>query len=218
MKKAVVFDLDGTLVNTIESFVYSANRAIGDFGFAPYTAEDFKQFVGEGQDELIRRMLRKAGDTELAYFERVKEKYGLYFEKGCMHGIFPYAGIPELLEKLREKGCKLFVFSNKRHEHTLSVLEKMFGGGYFDDVQGQCDELPRKPDPAGALSMLKRHGLLPGECLYVGDTWTDMKAGKAAGMYTIGVLWGFRGREELLENGADALVEMPAEILYHIIN
>lgn len=218
MKKAVVFDLDGTLVNTIESFVYSANRAIGDFGFAPYTAEDFKQFVGEGQDELIRRMLRKAGDTELAYFERVKEKYGLYFAKGCMHGIFPYAGIPELLEELRNKGCKLFVFSNKRHEHTLSVLEEMFGGGYFDDVQGQCDELPRKPDPAGALSMLKRHGLLPGECLYVGDTWTDMKAGKAAGMYTIGVLWGFRGREELLENGADALVETPAEILYHIKN
>ena len=121
-------------------------------------------------------------------------------------------GIPEALESLKKQGAKLAVLSNKPHGNTIDVIRKVFGEGYFDLVQGQSELFPRKPAPDGALYLAERLGAAPGECLYVGDTGTDMKTGKAAGMYTIGVLWGFRGEEELLRDGADCIVSEAGEL------
>ena len=124
----------------------------------------------------------------------------------------PYPGILELLEELKEAGARLGVISNKPHANTVDVIHQVFGEGVFDWVQGQTEEIPRKPDPAGALYTAEMLCVSPGECLYIGDTGTDMKTGTAAGMYTVGVLWGFRDRKELEETGAMEIVGEPSEI------
>ena len=124
----------------------------------------------------------------------------------------PYPGIVELLEELKGLRAKLGVISNKPHANTVDVIEQVFGDEIFDWVQGQTEEIPRKPDPAGALYTARRLGVSPKECLYIGDTGTDMKTGTAAGMYTVGVLWGFRDRKELQETGAMEIVEEPSQL------
>ena len=123
-----------------------------------------------------------------------------------------YPGIPEVLARLKEQGAKLAVLSNKPHENTVNVIEKVFGPDLFDLVQGQSELFPRKPAPDGALYLAESLQAAPEECLYIGDTGTDMKTGKAAGMYTVGVLWGFRDRQELVRDGADCVIADAAEL------
>ena len=211
--KACIFDLDGTLCDSVESIAVSANRALGALGMKEASLEDYRIFVGDGVDMLVRRLLRFAGQPEEVYFEKLKSLYMEYFEEGCIYRVEPYPGIRELLEELKRQGRKIGVLSNKPHENTKKVLDQVFGPGYFDCIQGCMEGIPRKPDPAGALLMARALGAEPEECLYIGDTGTDMKTGTAAGMYTAGVLWGFRGREELEAAGADALAAEPPEIL-----
>lgn len=213
MKKAVIFDLDGTLANTIESITFCGNRALARFGFPSYGEEEYKYFVGDGAAELIRRALIRAGDDGLKHFDEVFGEYLRLFKKDCMYHVRPYEGIVPLLDALKEKGIRIAVLSNKPHANSVSVVEMLFGKGYFDRIQGQEEHIPRKPDPAGACEIAKDFGLCAGDFLYVGDTGVDMRTGKAAGMRTIGVLWGFRDRKELEENQADEIVERPEEIL-----
>lgn len=130
-----------------------------------------------------------------------------------MYQVKPYEGIPELLEELKKRGMKIAVLSNKPHHATLDVIESLFGKDYFDVVQGQVDGVPIKPDPAGVFRILDRFGLNADEVLYMGDTATDMKTGKAAGAFTVGVLWGFRDRKELEEGHADAIIAQPLDLL-----
>ena len=125
----------------------------------------------------------------------------------------PYDGILELLEGLKAQGIKIAVLSNKPHGAAVEVVHKIFGQDMFHKIQGQTSEIPRKPSPIGALAVAKEFGALPQECLYCGDTNTDMDTGKAAGMFTIGVTWGFRPRTELEEHHADKIVDHPSEIL-----
>ena len=121
--------------------------------------------------------------------------------------------MPETLKLLKQNGVKLGVCSNKPHEAAVKVVERMFGNQIFDMVMGQSDSIRKKPAPDGPLKIAEAFGVSPKECMYLGDSGTDMQTGKAAGMYTVGVLWGYREKEELLENGADALVESPEDIL-----
>ena len=214
--KACIFDLDGTLCDSVESIADSANHAMRDFGLKEATVADYKVFVGDGVDMLIRRLLRFAGDEEGAQFEKVKDRYLEYFKEGCLYHVKPYPGITETLKELKVAGAKLGVLSNKPHENTRNVIRTVFGEGIFDWVQGQSDAFPRKPDPAGALYIAEQFGVKPEECMYMGDTGTDMKTGTAAHMYTVGVKWGFRGEEELRENGADAVAEKAGELAAHI--
>ncbi len=216
MKKAVVFDLDGTLSDSLDSIAYSCNLSIGAYGFAPYDRERYKYFVGDGADELLRRCLINGGDPELTYFERVKAEYDKIFEQYCMYQVKPYEGIVELLHGLKAQGVKLAVLSNKPHPRTLDVIKSLFGEDLFDCVQGQKPEVERKPSPAGVFEVLKQLQLEPEDILYVGDTSTDMKTGKGAGAFTVGVLWGFRDRTELEENHADAIIEHPAELMKYL--
>ena len=216
MKKAVIFDLDGTLADTIASITYCGNLALSRFGLPSFGEEDYKHFVGDGAAMLIRRALLAAGDERLEHFDEVYEAYLEIFAKDCMYQVKPYEGICALLEELKRLSVRIAVLSNKPDRDSLRVVEALFGKGYFDFVQGQRADIPRKPDPAGVYRIMEAFGLSAGDFLYVGDSGVDMKTGRAAGIFTVGVLWGFRDREELVENGADAVISKPLELLSHL--
>ena len=216
MKKAVIFDLDGTLADTIASITYCGNLALSRFGLPSFGEEDYKHFVGDGAAMLIRRALLAAGDERLEHFDEVYEAYLEIFAKDCMYQVKPYEGICALLEELKRLSVRIAVLSNKPDRDSLRVVEALFGKGYFDFVQGQREDIPRKPDPAGVYRIMEAFVLPAGDFLYVGDSGVDMKTGRAAGIFTVGVLWGFRDREELVENGADAVISKPLELLSHL--
>ena len=213
MIKACVFDCDGTLLDTVVSIGYCANRALRDFGFCEYGMDDYKKFVGDGAATLIRRCLIHAGDSNCDYFEDVFKRYMEYFAVDCMYEVEPYEGIVETVRELKKTGIAVTVLSNKPHAQTLKVIEDTLGTQTFEYVQGQMEGIAIKPAPDGALAIAKALNVEPEECLYIGDTGTDMKTGNAAGMHTVGVLWGFRGRQELVENHAENIIEKPQEML-----
>lgn len=213
MKKAVIFDLDGTLSDSIASMKYCGDRTLAAFGYGPFPESAYKYFVGDGAANLVKRALLAAGDEKLVHFEEAFALYKEYFAKDCMYQVKPYEGISELLAALKERGVRLAVLSNKPHDQTVDVMEALFGAGYFDLIQGQKDGVPIKPDPAGVYAILDALRLDAADILYIGDTATDMKTGKGAGAFTIGALWGFRERKELEEAHADALIAHPMELL-----
>lgn len=209
MYQACIFDLDGTLCDSVESMAYCANRALRELGMKEASLADYKIFVGDGVDMLVHRLLHVNGDTRELHFAVLKEKYMEYFREGCLYHVKPYPGILETVKELKRLGARLGVISNKPHANTVDVIQRVFGEEVFDWIQGQTEELPRKPDPKGALYTARMLKADPENCLYIGDTGTDMKTGTAAGMYTVGVLWGFREREELEATGAMAVIEDP---------
>ncbi|WP_066645068.1 HAD family hydrolase [Christensenella timonensis] len=213
MIKAVIFDLDGTLLDTLASLVKTGNQMLSDLGLEEQASDQYRYFVGDGMITLVKRALIAAGDKQLAHFEEGARLFRAYFEKWCSFDVKPYDGIVDLLAGLRERHIKTAVLSNKPHAQTLEVIGGYFGDTMFDVVRGQMDSVPKKPDPAGADIIVREFGVAPEECLYVGDTDVDMKTGRAAGLYTVGVLWGFRTEGELRENGAMAIASQPAEIL-----
>ena len=216
MKKAVIFDLDGTLTNTLKSLWKSTNMALATAGLPPHEIDSYKYFAGNGAKELIRKSLIADGDTELVHFDSVMEAYNRIFEEYCMYEVKPYDGIPELLKALKEKGLHLAVNSNKPQPRTVDVVEEIFGKDTFDLLVGQCEERRRKPSPDGVNYILEQLHLNKEDVLYIGDTCTDMQTGKSAGVFTVGALWGFRDRQELVENHADAIIEKPLELLQYI--
>lgn len=213
MYKACIFDLDGTLTDSVESIAYSANRALQECGLAPNSVEAYKQFAGDGVDEMLKRSLIAAGDTKLEYFDQVQLKYREFFAKDCMYQVRPYDGIIELLKELKNKNIKIAVLSNKPHARAVDVVETIFGRDYFDIILGQTKHINRKPSPDGALIIADELGLLTSECIYIGDTNTDMITGNSANMFTVGATWGFRNREELEENDADYIIDNPLQLL-----
>ena len=217
MKKAVIFDLDGTLADSLESIWYCANYPIGTCGLDPIPLEKYNIFVGDGADTLIKRCLAYSGDTEGEYFEKAFLQYQLFFKEHCMYHVKPYDGIPETLDALKQAGIKLAVFSNKPHERTVDVVETLFGKDYFDEILGQADDRPKKPSPNGVFYLAEKLGVEIQDIAYVGDTSTDMMTGKSAGAWTIGVLWGFRGRDELEKYKADVIIDKPSDILSQVL-
>lgn len=212
-KRAVIFDLDGTLADTLESLAYCTNRALATEGLGSIEKERFKRFVGDGATVQIERCLRFAGDEGLTKFEAVYREYLEIFARDCMYGVKPYDGIPGLLAELKKRGIRAAVFSNKPHLQAENVVISLFGEGAFDAVRGQQPKVPKKPAPEGVF-LLEEELQVPAEAVvYVGDTDTDMRTGRAAGVFTVGALWGFREREELERNGADAVIERPEELL-----
>lgn len=212
-KKAVIFDLDGTLSDSIHSIKYCGDKAMEAVGLGSFSTDDYKYFVGDGAANLIKRALIANGDAELTHFEEAFAVYKEVFRENCMYKVEPYEGIRELLAALKERGLKLTVLSNKPHIETINVIETLFGKDYFDVIQGQKDNVSIKPSPEGAFQILEQLQMTADEVLYLGDTATDMKTGKATGAFTIGALWGFRERKELEEGGADAIIEHPLEVL-----
>lgn len=210
MVKAVIFDLDGTLTDTLEDLAASVNGALVKFGHPVHDIESYKYFVGTGTANLIRKAFPEGTDeAELAAARQMFfEHYGVHY----LDKTRPYEGINEMLEELLSRGIKLAVCSNKIQHMTEKVADVLFRGKFIC-VFGQNDRFPIKPDPAAPLYIMERLGVSPDETVFVGDSGVDMQTGKNSGCKSLGVLWGFRTRDELLENGADALAEKPQDIL-----
>lgn len=216
MKKLVIFDLDGTLTDTLDSIEKSANLAIGDFGFAPIARDRYRYFVGNGAFELIRQCLAYHGCEDREVLEKVYAHYQEVFAVHCMYHVKPYDGILQLLQALREKQIKLAVNSNKPHPRTIRVVEDIFGKDFFDCIIGQSGERERKPAPDGVFAILDALSAQKQDTIYIGDTCTDMQTGKNAGVFTVGALWGFRDRQELEAYHADVIIAHPMELLNYL--
>lgn len=216
VKKAVVFDLDGTLSDSIASIKYCADKAVAPFGIGPFETARYQYFVGDGAANLIKRCLLAGGDSELVHFEDAFSLYKKIFSEHCMYKVAPYDGIPQLLEELKKRGIKLTVLSNKPHQETIRVIEDLFGPGYFDQIQGQKEDVAIKPSPEGVYRILKELGLHSEDIIYLGDTATDMQTGRQAGAFTLGALWGFRDRKELEDHYADAVISHPLQLLDYL--
>ena len=197
MYRACIFDLDGTLTDTLESLTYSVNETMKEIGLPEITSEQCREFVGNGAKVLIEKTLKASGDEDLSRFDEAFAAYQRIFDKCCTYRVKPYPGIPEMLGAMKERGLRLGVLSNKPNRQAVHVVEEIFGKGVFDHIQGQKDGVPRKPDPTAVLSIAGEFGVSPAETLYIGDSEVDGATGKAAGMDTILVSWGFRSRDVL---------------------
>lgn len=211
MIKAVMFDLDGTLVNSLYDLANAVNFCLEAEGFKTHSVEQYKQFIGNGVYKLIERSLPQTHRTP-EQINAVKDKYLQHYKQHCSDDTVCYDGIKELVASLRAKGIKLAVITNKGQETADMVVKKLFGNE-FSFVIGQNDETPLKPDPKSAKFVMEKLGFRSKECLFVGDSGVDMQTALNAGAIPIGVLWGFREKQELIENGAEYTVEYPARIL-----
>lgn len=212
--KCAIFDLDGTLLNTIDSIAYFANETLKKvFSLPPIDVETYKYYIGNGAEKLIRRSLKHHGIEDEESFKKAFEYYNKIYDADPYYLIEVYEGIAELVSELKRRGLRLGVISNKPHYPTCEIIKKYFGENTFEVVYGARDGFPKKPDPAVPLSIAEIFDAKPSECIYIGDTNTDMQTGKNAGFYTVGVLWGFRKKEELVEANADEIAEIPSDIL-----
>ena len=211
--RGCIFDLDGTLTNTLESLTYSVNLTLKEMELPSITTDQCRRFVGDGARKLIERTLEACGDRSLSRLDEGMEIYGRIFHDNCTYHVTPYDGVMELLADLTSMGMRLAVLSNKPHGQAVDVVRQIFGDGVFDFVQGQSEELPRKPDPAGVLYLLDKMGIKKEECVYVGDSEVDVATAKAAGVTGLAATWGFRSRQVLEEAGAGVLIDHPGELV-----
>ena len=209
--KAILFDLDGTLLDTLEDLATAANRALGTLGLPAHPTDAYRVFVGDGLRTLAERILpgeqRSAAQVDelVAAFERE-------YSRTWNERTAPYAGVPEMLDRLTGDGYRMSVLSNKPDAFTRLCVEQLLPHWTFAPLYGQRPGVPKKPDPAAALAIAAELGLDPAEVLYLGDTATDMHTARAAGMAAVGVLWGFRSADELRAAGARHLITHPGEL------
>ncbi len=213
MIQACIFDMDGTVANTLESLAGFGNSALKACGYPVIPVQEYRHLVGNGADTLMRRMLKTVQET---YTEEevtaVRAVYDRLYEADPMRLVSEYPGMRETLQQLKDSGIAIAVFSNKPDDMTQKVAELLYPG-LFQIVRGQQVGTPLKPAPDGALLIARQLGVAPQDCLYIGDTYVDMETGKNAGMETVGVLWGFRDREELQNAGACHIISQPQELL-----
>lgn len=214
--KACIFDLDGTLTNTLESMTYSVNLTLEEMGLSKITKDQCRLFVGNGARVLMEKSLKVAGDTDASRIEEGMEIYGRIFDQNCTYHVTPYEGIPEMLKALKDKEIHLAVLSNKPDRQTVKVVKAIFGEELFDYAQGQKEGIRRKPEPDGVWYLMEQMHVSKEECLYIGDSEVDAATGRNAGLKTIGVLWGFRDRKTLETAGADDLIDRPDELLQFV--
>ena len=214
--KACIFDLDGTLTNTLESMTYSVNLTLEEMGLSKITKDQCRLFVGNGARVLMEKSLKAAGDKDASRIEEGMEIYGRIFDQNCTYHVTPYEGIPEMLKALKDKGIQLAVLSNKPDRQTVKVVKAIFGEELFDYAQGQKEGIRRKPEPDGVWYLMEQMHVSKEECLYIGDSEVDAATGRNAGLKTIGVLWGFRDRKTLETAGVDDLIDRPDELLQFV--
>lgn len=217
MIKACVFDLDGTLLDTIESIRYFVNLTIQKYGIEQISTEECKQFVGDGAKNLIKRTLssRKISDAELE--EKILLEYNAAYLANPLYLTEAYKGIYELIDGLRARGIKIAVVSNKPDFVTRPIVKHFFGEN-IDLCFGKRDGVPLKPSPDSTLEAIRMLGAESMESAFIGDTGVDMQTGRAAGFaLVIGVRWGFRKENELLRSGADVVVSSPLDILTEVM-
>jgi phosphoglycolate phosphatase len=211
--RAIIFDMDGTLLDTLMDIGSSMNSVLGRMGFPPHKIPAYKQFVGEGLGTLVRKALPKHLKEDEALVVKCIPFMRDEYQAHCTDATTVYPGVAELLEALQAKRIPVAVLSNKPGEMVRELLEKYFPSISFFAGLGASDEFPRKPHPAAALSIAQRLNIPPACFIFLGDSKTDMETAIAAGMYPVGALWGFRDARELLDHGAKTLIKQPQELL-----
>lgn len=219
---AVIFDLDGTLADSLADIGGAMNRLLASLALPAQPLESYKHFVGEGAEHLVRRAVRAAQGLDWQQVDddalpqplaQLTDRYRVQYDGLQDAASHPYAGIPELLDALTAAGKKLAVLSNKRDDFTRRLVARTFGRWRFADVRGEREGVPRKPDPTAAFELSLALNVLPERIAFVGDTAIDMGTALRAGMIGVGVLWGFRDRRELEAAGARAVIAHPSELL-----
>jgi phosphoglycolate phosphatase len=213
--RAVLFDLDGTLLNTLQDVADAVNKGLASLAFPQHSIETYKTLIGEGRDVLVRRALPKDqcdDATALKLLNLVNTEYQIHWADNTR----PYPGIPELLDNLTKKGIKIAVLSNKADDLTNLCVTKLLSRWHFSLIAGSRPSVPNKPDPTAALQITMQMGISPGEFLYLGDSDIDMKTANNAGMFAVGALWGFRSEKELLTAGAKAVIKYPGVLLKYL--
>ncbi|MDR2129837.1 MAG: HAD family hydrolase [Odoribacteraceae bacterium] len=212
MTRLLIFDLDGTLIDSLADLAASANHALQARGFPLHPVDAYRYFVGNGVTKLLERALPEGardGETLAGVLAEFTRHYGVHRADLTR----PYPGIPALLETLKERGMLLAVASNKFHSAVEAMTRLYFGNTLFDLVHGHREGVPPKPHPAIVRAILAGAKVAPGDTYYIGDSDVDMQTARNAAIRSIGVTWGFRSRGELLANGADFIAETPDEIL-----
>ena len=210
--KAVLFDLDGTLLDTLDDLADSMNAVLSAMGLPAHPPEAYKYFVGDGVEELVRRALpvgRRDPRTVTGGVQAMRTEYGRRWADKTR----PYDGVEAMLDAVSDRGLPMAVFSNKPDDFTRLTVERLLPRWRFEAVRGARDGVPRKPDPAGAIQIAADLGIPAARFLYLGDTGTDMITAGAAGMYAVGALWGFRTADELRRGGAQALIRHPLDLI-----
>ena len=210
--EAVLFDLDGTLLDTIQDLTDSMNQALESLGFPTHNYEDCKMFVGDGVEMFALRALPENHRDDFTVVKCVHAMRQVYSERWAQK-TRPYDGIPELLDNLTLHQIRMAILSNKPHDSTQEMVTELLSKWRFNPVAGARPSVPKKPDPTAALQIAQQLKVDPKNFLYLGDTATDMKTARESGMFAVGALWGFRGAEELREAGAQMILEHPMELL-----
>jgi phosphoglycolate phosphatase len=209
--KSLIFDLDGTLINSLFDIATSMNKVLEKHNYPTHEISKYNYFVGDGALVLVKNaMPQNASNEEI---QIALKSFIEIYEQNTHNNTFAYEGIYEMLEKLENLKIKKAILSNKPHKFTLKYVENLFNNFDFQEVHGQKIEVPKKPDPTMAIEIATKLNTKVEDMIFIGDTATDMKTAKNAGMIAVGVEWGFRGVEELLENGADFIVKTPQDIL-----
>ena len=214
--QAAIFDMDGTLINSLEDLADSVNETMIHYGFPTHAIEEYRYFVGNGARKLIERSIPKdkAGDAD--FVSEALEYYNGCYERHLTDKTRPYDGILEMLERLKEKDIPLGVCTNKQQFAADEIVKVMFPANMFSAVVGDQKGLPRKPDPTKVLKIANQFNVKPEHVAYFGDTSVDMETAHNAGFLSIGVTWGFRPRSELVESGAEILINQPSELWQHV--
>lgn len=210
--EAVIFDLDGTLLDSLTDIANAANEVLTELSLPVHPVDAYRFMVGDGVVVLFERAVPEA-QREAALIDRCVEGFRTTYERHWNQCSRPYEGIAELLDALVSRRRKLAVLSNKPQEFTERCVREYFSKWPIAPVLGQRAEVPRKPDPAGALEIAAFFGVAPADCLYLGDSLVDMQTACRAGMLAVGALWGFRPRAELEAHGAEAVVAHPRDVL-----
>lgn len=212
--KGIIFDLDGTLLDTIEDLGDSMNEVLSILGWPTFELEEYKLKIGGGFRGLaINSLPEDVGEDVIT---RTMDLFAEIYDKTFLNKTVPYGGIDELLDKLNNKGILLAVNSNKKDEYTRVLTDKFFSRIPFVNVYGEREGFAKKPEPHAAMEILSEMGLSKDEALFIGDSRTDIETANNVGMDSVGVLWGFRGREELMKHGATYIVEKPMDILQFV--
>ena len=209
--KAVIFDLDGTLLDSLADYAAATNKILQNFGFPTYPVDSYRYFTGDGMDGMAKKVLpetNRNGNMVKDFVVALKDEYRQCFTKTTK----PYQGIPELLDFLEDISFPKAILTNKPTEFAKIMVGELLNNWSFDVVQGTDSRIPKKPDSAGAREIAAKLSILPRECILVGDSKTDMQTAVAAGMYPVGALWGYRDRNELLSYGAKIILKHPMDL------
>ncbi len=207
---AIVFDLDGTLLDSLDDLADSLNHALAQVGLPVIERQRYRTLVGQGVESLVKNGI---GPEHQALYEKTLALYREAYQARMEAKTRPYEGIEAMLARLQQGGWPMAILSNKPHQATVDVVARLLPGDCFALVRGHQPPMPLKPAPDGALAIAHALGIAPARCAFVGDTKVDIETALAAGMWAVGVTWGFRDRQELVEAGAAWIIDHPSQLV-----